>query len=118
MRARADSAGYRLRKFLRRNRVAVAAGSAVVIALVAATTFSVAQMREARRQRDVALAESRRNAALVNLQSVLAGDPRGPGGRILSMRERIALGAQVLERTYPHDPALVVEVMVDLSGRL
>ena len=43
--ARPDSARYRLGKFLRRNRTAVTIAAATATALVAATAFSVVQMR-------------------------------------------------------------------------
>ena len=86
--------------------------------LLGATIFSVAQLREARRQRDAAIAESRRRAAMSDVQSVLAGDSRGAGGRTLSVLERIELAERVLQRKYRDEPAVVVEVMADLSNRL
>ena len=116
--ARPDSLPYRTAKFVRRNRVGVITAVAIVLTLLGATTFSIAQSREARRQRDAALAESRRRIAMSDVQSVLAGDSRGAGGRTLSVLERIELAERVLRRKYRNEPAVVVEVMADLSNRL
>jgi tetratricopeptide (TPR) repeat protein len=49
---------------------------------------------------------------------VLAGDTRGVGGRTLSVLERIELAEGMLRRKYRAEPAVVVEVMAHLSGRL
>ena len=116
--ARPDSLRYRAAKFVRRNRAGVAGAAVVAATLVGATAFSTAQMVEARRQRNAAVAESRRNAALSDVQNVLAGDSRGAGGRTLSPLERIELAERVLQRRYRDEPALVVEVMAELSSRL
>jgi eukaryotic-like serine/threonine-protein kinase len=116
--ARRDSLGYRAQKFVRRNRVAVGAAAVVAAVLVGATVFSMAQMREARRQRDSAVRDSQRAKAMSELQSVLASDSRGRDGRALSPSERIALAEGVLTRQYRSVPWLVAGVMSDLSQRL
>ena len=116
--ARPDSLGYRTAKFIRRNRAGVAAALVVGLTLLGATAFSIAQSREARRQRDAAVEESRRRVAMSDVQSVLAGDSRGAGGRTLSVLERIELAERVLRQKYRREPAVVVEVMADLSNRL
>ena len=70
-----------------------------VLVLLASTIFSLGQLREARRQRDSALEEARRRTAMADVQGVLAGDRRGPGGRPLSMLlERIELARRLLTR--------------------
>ncbi len=116
--ARPDSLGYRAGKFVRRNKVAVIAAGVVLVTLLGATGFSWSQMREARRQRDEVVAQSRRNRAMSDVQGLLAGDSRGPGGRTLSVLERVRLAEQMLRQRYRTEPAVVVEVMADLSGRL
>jgi serine/threonine-protein kinase len=116
--ARPDSLRYRTAKFIRRNRVGVATGAGILLILLGAMVYSIAQSREARRQRDAAVAESRRRVAMSDVQTVLAGDSRGPGGRTLSVLERIELAERVLRRKYRNEPAVVVEVMADLSNRL
>jgi len=116
--ARPDSGPYRVRKFVQRNRTAVAAGAITVAALIAATAFSVTQMREAQRQRDVALDEAKRQLAMTEIQAVLASDTRGPGGRTRSLLERIELAERTLVRRFRSEPWLVSELLTDLSGRL
>jgi serine/threonine-protein kinase len=116
--ARPDSLRYRAGKFVRRNRVAAIAAGVVLVTLLGATGFSWSQMREARRQRDEAVAQSRRNKAMSQLQAVLAGDSRRAGGRTLSVLERVGLAERVLRQRFRGEPALVVEVMTDLSSRL
>jgi serine/threonine-protein kinase len=118
VRARPDSFGYRTGKFIRRNRAAVVGAAITCAVLLAATAVSLLQTREATRQRDAAIAESRRRLAMADVQGVLAADTRGPGGRALSMLERIELAEQLLTRKYQREPAVVVEVMADLSNRL
>jgi serine/threonine-protein kinase len=116
--ARPESWRYRTAKFIRRNRAGVAAAALATLALVGATAVSLVQAGEARRQRDAAIAESRRRVAMADVQSVLAGDTRGPGGRTLSVLERIELAERVLRRKYRNEPGVVVYVMAELSSRL
>jgi len=115
--ARPDSARYRLGKFVRRNKTAVAFAAATAAALVGATVFSIAQMREARRQQAEAIRAAQRATALSELQSVLAGDARDPDGRPLPPAGRIAMAEGVIMRRFRSDPSLVANLLVDLSGR-
>ncbi len=116
--ARPESWSYRATRFIRRHRAGVAAGAVAALSLVGATGFSLVQLRQARRQRDAAVAESRRKLAMADVQGVLAGDTRGAEGRMLSVLERIELAEGMLRRKYRTEPAVVVEVMGHLSGRL
>jgi serine/threonine-protein kinase len=116
--ARPNGALYRLRKFARRNRTVVAAALVTLIALISATAFSTGQMREARRQRDAALQEVRRQRALSEVQLVLAGDSRGPDGRLLTLVERIQLAERMLAQRFRAEPWLVAEATAELATRL
>ena len=118
VRARRDTPGYRLRRFVGRNRVAVAAGTAAVLALLAATGFSIAQMREARRQRDQAAEDAQRATMMSEVMGVLAGEPSVTGGRMPTPVERVEMAEQVLRTRYREYPALVADVMAALAGRL
>ena len=60
VRARPASLPYRTRRFVARNRLAVGAGAAVSLALIAATAISLGQARVARLQAEVAAREARR----------------------------------------------------------
>ena len=115
--ARPDSARYRLGKFIRRNRTAVAFAAVTAIALMAATVFSVVQMQEARTQRQEAIRGARLATALGEIQSVIAGDTRDPDGKPLALEGRIAMAERVATQRFKSDPWLVAGLMVDLSGR-
>ena len=115
--ARRASLAYRAWKFVRRNRVTTTAAAVFGTALVGATVFSVAQMKDARQQRDAAIQNAKRSAALSDLQLVLAGDARGPDGRPLSSVQRIALAERVLTSQFRREPWVVAEVMAGLAGR-
>jgi serine/threonine-protein kinase len=112
--ARADSAGYRLRKFVRRNRVAVSASLVTLVALLGATAFSLDEMREAQRQRDAAVRESERADGQVEFQAVLLSEI---GDRPMTMREVLDAGRAVLERQGLNDPKLRATILLQLSGR-
>jgi hypothetical protein len=116
--ARPSSTVYRLQKFVRRNRTVVAASIVTLVALLTATAFSTRQMREAQRQRDAAVIDAKRQRALTEVQLVLAGDSRGPGGRMLTAAERIELAERVLAQRFRSEPWLVAEATAELASRL
>jgi len=65
IRARPDSAPYRLRKFVLRNRLPVASAAVVALAVLAGAGSALWQAAQAERERDHALSLARRNASLV-----------------------------------------------------
>jgi eukaryotic-like serine/threonine-protein kinase len=66
VRAQRASGAYRLRRFVQRNRVPVAAAAVVLAALVGALVISLVQVQRADRERDEALAQRGRSLALSN----------------------------------------------------
>ncbi|HEU4566380.1 MAG TPA: serine/threonine-protein kinase [Gemmatimonadaceae bacterium] len=110
--ARRDSLAYRARKFVRRHRGAVAATAMVAAALIGATAFSVAQMREARRQRDAAVRASARADAQVEFQHVLLSEV---GDRPMTMREVLDAGREVLEGQDAGDPRVRIALLLQLA---
>jgi tetratricopeptide (TPR) repeat protein len=112
--ARRSSIGYRARKFVRRNRTAVAAAGATALALVAATVFSIAQMQNAKRQRDAAVFASTRADAQIEFQSLLMSQL---GDTPLTMREIVDRSRAVLERQYAGDPRILTTILLQLSDR-
>lgn len=114
VRARRDSLAYRTRKFVRRHRAGVAAATIASVAVLVATAFSLVQMREARRQRDAALYESRRADAQVEFQSQLMSQI---GDRPITMREILDRSRNALEREYGGDPRLLTPILLQLSAR-
>jgi eukaryotic-like serine/threonine-protein kinase len=116
--ARPDSLDYRVRKFVRRNRTAVTAATAVGVVLIAATAFSLLQARRASEQRDAAVRSARQAIAMSELQTVLAGDSRGADGEPLTQAERISLAEGILVTRFRDEPWLVSTVLTDLGLRL
>ena len=114
VRARRDSLAYRARKFVRRHRAGVAGAAVASAAVLAAAAFSVLQMREAQRQRDAALYESRRADAQVEFQSQLMSQI---GDRPITMREILDRSRVALEREYGGDARLFTPILLQLSAR-
>jgi serine/threonine protein kinase len=123
-----ESAGYRLRKFVRRNKGAVAAASVVVASLVAATGISAwfavtakeALAREAtalvgeRAQKDAAIAESKRAVAFKDflIDTLRSGDPSQEGRQDMMVSEAILRGtAKLQEGALEDSPRLKGEVL-------
>jgi eukaryotic-like serine/threonine-protein kinase len=119
--ARPHSRLYRFRKFIRRNRAAVSAGSLTAAGLIAATVFSVAQMRyaqqqrdEARAQRDNAVYHERRAAASSGFMGFLL-QTIAPTGHAYTTEELLDKAREVLERDYRGDPRFMARMMVELG---
>lgn len=112
--ARADSLAYRAGKFLRRNRVAVLAGTLAALALVATTAISIDRMREARVQRDAALYAGRRAEAQSEFQELLMSQV---SDRPMTMREIVDQGRVIVERQYEAEPRLLGSMLLQLSRR-
>lgn len=103
--ARGDSATYRLRKFVRRNRVGVAATAIVAMALVAATVVSITQANIARRQ--AARAETVKQFLLSVFQS---NNPDENKGETLTARQLLDRGAARVEKELATQPILQSEL--------
>lgn len=112
--AKRDSLGYRARKFVRRHRAGVTAAAATIVALLGATTFSVEQMREARRQRDAAVEATRRADEEAEFQSLLVSQV---GDKPITMREILDRGRRALEHQYAGDPRFLSTILVQLASR-
>jgi tetratricopeptide (TPR) repeat protein/tRNA A-37 threonylcarbamoyl transferase component Bud32 len=120
--ARPDTTGYRIRKFIGRNRTAVAAGALALVALLGSTLFSVRQMGEAQRQRDEARAQ--RDRALYEERHALASQgfmeallqSVAPEGRPFTTLELLGRARELLERDFAADPGFVARMMFDLAS--
>jgi eukaryotic-like serine/threonine-protein kinase len=111
--ARRSSLAYRTWKFVRRNRGVVVAASATFVALLAATAFSVAQMHNARRQRDAALLSSKEVDAQLEFQSILISQL---GDTPLTMRELLDRSRDALQREYAGDPRFQARLLLQLAS--
>ena len=101
VRARADSAGYRLGKFIRRNRIPVVAASLVLVTLIFAVFVTLWQARVAIRER--AKAEK---IAEVLIETFDVSDPYQALGKTITAREILDRSAQRIRRELPDNPEL------------
>ena len=108
-----DAAWYRARKFVRRNRTAVTIASTIAAILIAATTFSVKQMKEANRQRDAAVLARRRADAQAEFASMLMSQV---GERPMTVREILDRARVGLDRQVSADSGFIVSTLLQLSG--
>ena len=112
--ARGHSLAYRARKFVRRNRAGVSATAVVAAALIGATVISLAQSREARRQRDAAVYAQQQADAEVEFEHLLLA---GIGTGRVTMREILDQGTVLLSREYTREPRVAANIALTLGRR-
>ncbi len=96
---RADSVGYRVRKFACRHRAALTMASAAVVTLIVVSVVAVWQLIEANRQRAVAHQEAARAAATRDfIYSVLTN--AGTEGRPFTTVELLAQAERTIDAQY------------------
>jgi eukaryotic-like serine/threonine-protein kinase len=129
--ARPDSRGYRLRKFIARNRLATAASAATLIVIVAGSVISAWQAYEARVQRNVAVrekvradveAETARRAARIaranaDLTDYLTAD-LAIGRSTTDLEQQLDRAMVAVRRQYGEDPRLRMKLLLGIAGRL
>ncbi len=114
--ARRDSVVYRARKFVRRNRVGVAAGLLVFAALALAAVVTTAEMFDARKQRDEARLQAKRAEAEARFTNLVM-EQSGPGGRPLTREEILDRSVELLDQQYGNDPRFIANALIPISGR-
>ncbi|HVS16159.1 MAG TPA: serine/threonine-protein kinase [Thermoanaerobaculia bacterium] len=114
--ARAPTAGYRLRKFVRRHRLLVAAAVAVVGALALGLALAAIQAARATRERDVARREAAKAASVASFLAELFGaaDPYAVERAEPTVRELLARGEERIGRELVPYP----EVRADLLATM
>src|SRR4030095_14037166 len=115
--ARKDSLGYRVGRFVRRNRAATVAGAFGLGSLVLGIGATAGQARPAPRQRDAALREAdkaARASAFMTKVFQLA-DPNFAHGKNLTVREALDSGRTWIERQFAGHPALQAEMAFQLG---
>jgi eukaryotic-like serine/threonine-protein kinase len=124
--ARRASAGYRTKKFLWRNKFAVASAVAVFVALAAGLGMALREASIARRQSEIAFREARREKATTNfLVSVFkASDPRivsdKPRGTITA-KDLLDISTARIEKDFANDPDAEIQllgILADIYGEL
>jgi serine/threonine-protein kinase len=112
--ARADSIGYRARKFLRRHRTGVAITAVVAAALAGATVFAWRAKISATEQRDEAVYQARRAEAIRDFQTALISQI---GVSRVSLRELLDRGVTALGRRPTSDPRLAAALLLQFAYR-
>jgi non-specific serine/threonine protein kinase/serine/threonine-protein kinase len=107
---------YRMRKFVARHRVAVAALVALFGATAAFGTMMALLAQELARERDEARFQAARAEASNEFMSVML-EQVGPSGEPLSMSELLDAGVALLERQYQGDPRFVAHMLLQISRR-
>ena len=112
--ARPDAWTYRLGRFAARHRVAFASLSIVALSLIAATTISLYQLREARAQRERAMQLGQRHAAVADflgtvLTEAVAPDTPITVADLLARSEQLASSGAI--STVPEDRADILGVI-------
>jgi len=114
--ARPDTWRYRVGKFVRRNRVGVAAAAVVAAAALAGAGGILWQAREAARQRDIARAQLDRATAANEFLGFLITDAT-PSGKKVSASDLFAQGERLVETQFADNPALRAEMLAMIGDR-
>ena len=114
--ARPASKAYRLRKYIRRNRVAVAVASGAAALLIAFALTQTIQLRRITRERDRA---DRVTAFMTNMFKV--SDPSEARGNSITAREILDQSSKEIDTSLASDPELkaqMLSVMADVYFKL
>lgn len=116
--ARPDSAWYRTRKFAARNRLAVAAGFAVALALAGGLLATAWQAREARLRADEAEQQARRAEQVKQflVRIFEAGGPQEWRGKEPTARDLLDAGAKRVDEELAGEPELHAEMLAVIGA--
>jgi len=110
--ARKASAGYRVKKYVQRHKLGVAAGAAAAFMLVAFVTMQAVQLRRIRRERD------RANRIAEFMSSMFrVADPSESRGNTVTAREILDKASTNIDKGLAQDPELRAQ-LTDLMGRV
>jgi eukaryotic-like serine/threonine-protein kinase len=104
--ARPASTGYRLRKYVRRNRVAVAVASGAAAVLIAFAVMQTVELKRITRERDRA---DRITEFMTNMFTV--SDPSESRGNTITAREVLDRGSQQIEAGLAGEPEVRARLM-------
>ncbi len=113
IRARPDSLGYRVGRFVRRNRAGVALGIVALSAVVGSAVVAVAAAGDATRQRDIAVLQATNARATSNFQRFLMSQV---GTEPITLRQMLVRGERMLSQ-YDAPPSVTAELLSLIQGR-
>ena len=114
VRARPDTYGYRMRRFVRRNRAALAGASVAIAAVMAAGGVALRQAWQAERARDGALFQTERAEATRQFQTLLLSQI---GTTTLSQKQLLDKGVQMFEAGKTTDPRITISMLLNFADR-
>lgn len=119
VRARGDARAYRVRKFVRRHRLAVATAAAVLLLIAAFVGVLVRQQALTAAERDRAQAEAQKAEQVAGFLKDLfeVNDPFGEDGSAITLREVLNRGARQVTDDLNDQPAVRAELM-DVIGQV
>jgi eukaryotic-like serine/threonine-protein kinase len=112
--ARPDTLVYRARKFVARNRTAVALAAAALIATMAGIVSTLFQARTARIERDFALRQLSRAETINDLNSFVLSDA-APSGKPFTVNDLLARAEQLVGRQPGAVDANRVELLLSIG---
>lgn len=112
--ASADPLSRRVAKFVRRNRVGVTAGAALLVVLCAGVATTLWQAHEAKRERDRAIAQLDRAEAISDFLTFLF-DEGSPTGKPITTGELMDRAEVLIGRAFSNDPNLRAELLLALA---
>ena len=107
---------YRLRKFVTRHRVGVAAAASLFVAAIAFGAIMALQAQELARERDEARFQAARAEASSEFMSLML-EQVGTGGKPVTMVDLLDAGVELLDRQYQGDPRFVARMLLQISRR-
>ncbi len=115
--AQDDTFGYRVGKFVQRNKIAVAAAAAVAVLLVLTTVIAVYSAAVTERQREQIALEAEKSREVIDFLVTLfdAANPEVAQGRDVTVREMVDIGAENVRDRLDEHPEVQSELMRVLS---
>jgi eukaryotic-like serine/threonine-protein kinase len=114
--ARRDSILYRTRKFVRRNRTAVALSAVAFAAIIAGGVSTFLQARSARAEVDLAQRQLARAERTADLNELILSDV-APMGKPLAMNQLLEHEEKVVEREHNPDATNHVELLLSIGDQ-
>jgi serine/threonine-protein kinase len=108
--ARADSAGYRMRKYVSRHRVGVGAALIVALSLIGGTVAALTQASRATRQAEMA---ARQRDLMFDMFRL--SDPSQSQGDTISAREILDRGTARIEEEFGEEPVVQAAMLADVA---